>query len=68
MMLKLEKYSETEIVGAKEVWDTGGDVWVAELEKTPKDEKYSTSLMIKRILEFPVSEHQPFQYDRIEKE
>ena len=47
---EIPPYTPTGIVGAKEVWDAGGRVYVIDIVPDPDGAKYSTSGIIERIL------------------
>lgn len=49
--LLIEPYTPTGIVGATEVWDSGGQVYMITLEQQADGSKYSTSNLVEQLLE-----------------
>lgn len=50
-LIEVPPYSPTDIVGAKEVWDAGGRVYLCPIVPGPDGQKYSTSALEARLKE-----------------
>lgn len=50
-LIEIPPGTPTDIVGAEEVWASGGRVFICPLEPGPDGEKYSTSALIARMKE-----------------